>query len=120
MPPHAGWHLTLSLVAIPLLVAVCLGMPLAPVLLLWRHRSCLKAGKVRHTFGFLYSHLRPGFFFWEGVVLAQTMLLVAAVAFSKAQVRCHLLPACALLAHYSSCGARRATRDEPHECAARL
>ena len=55
MPCFTDWHLKVSLgLGLPLLVIVCLGVPLLPYLLLRHHRGQLHTPAVKLSVGFIY------------------------------------------------------------------
>lgn len=59
VPCFTGWHLKISLaMGTPLLVLVCLGIPLLPLLLLFKSRKALHTAPVRSQLGFIYSPYR--------------------------------------------------------------
>ena len=58
-PCFTGWHLKVSLaLGIPLLVIICIGIPLLPYLLLRRHRHQLQTSEVHLHLGFIYRSYR--------------------------------------------------------------
>lgn len=74
----SGWHLR---VAVPLGVVfallLCVILPCAVVVLMWRNRTRLSDGRFKAYFGFLYRNYVDSRCFWEGVVYFQTTVLVA-------------------------------------------
>jgi len=72
-----GYHWVLGLpVGVPLVLLLCVAVPLAKLVFLVKHRKTLYSDAFRH-FSFMFRMYKPSVFFWDVVVLFQTMLLVA-------------------------------------------
>ena len=55
MPCFTDWHLKVSLsLGLPLLIIICLGVPLLPYLLLRRYKRQLETPAVKLQVGFIY------------------------------------------------------------------
>ncbi|KAL0038989.1 hypothetical protein WJX77_004333 [Trebouxia sp. C0004] len=81
----AGWHLKLSAgLGAPLAILGCVVIPLLPCLLLLHQRGHLDSPDVKRRLAFLYCSYRDNFWYWETVVLVQTLGLVAAQVFAIA------------------------------------
>ncbi|KAL0046985.1 hypothetical protein WJX82_003591 [Trebouxia sp. C0006] len=81
----AGWHLKLSAgLGAPLGLLGCVVIPLLPCLLLLRQCGHLDSPDVKRRLAFLYCSYRDNFWYWETVVLVQTLGLVAAQVFAIA------------------------------------
>jgi hypothetical protein len=77
-----GWHLPWALgLGLPSALLVCVGVPLILVLGLLLNKSKLQQQLVRSHFGFLYRPYVEERCWWEGVITAQTMLLVTVSVF---------------------------------------
>ncbi|DBA69633.1 TPA: hypothetical protein ACH3X2_012695 [Trebouxia sp. C0005] len=80
-----GWHLKLSAgLGAPLVLLGCVVIPLLPCLLLLRQCGHLDSPDVKRRLAFLYCSYRDNFWYWETVVLVQTLGLVAAQVFAIA------------------------------------
>lgn len=78
-----GWHTVLSLgLGIPLLLLVCVGIPSLPLALLYKHPQKLNTTAVQLRLGSIYTSYKSRFWFWESVVLVQTLALAAAQVFA--------------------------------------
>ncbi|DBB05192.1 TPA: hypothetical protein ACH3X3_010435 [Trebouxia sp. C0006] len=78
-PCFTGWHLRLSLpLGVPLLVLICVGVPLLPYLLLRPCKTQLQTPPVKIRVGFIYRSYKPEFWYWDSVVLVQTLALATA------------------------------------------
>lgn len=81
----AGWHLKLSAgLGAPLALIGCVFIPLLPCLLLLHQCGHLDSPDVKRRLAFLYCSYRDNFWYWESVVLVQTLGLVAAQVFAIA------------------------------------
>eukprot|EP00879_Flechtneria_rotunda_P003163 GHRR01003385.1.p1 GENE.GHRR01003385.1~~GHRR01003385.1.p1 ORF type:complete len:1192 (+),score=313.72 GHRR01003385.1:611-4186(+) len=78
---HAAWAFGLGL---PLLLLVCVALPVGISVFTVRNRQRLSTPSFRQHYSFLYRQYRPAFCFWDAVVLVQTMVLVAAGVFGAA------------------------------------
>ncbi|DBA86799.1 TPA: hypothetical protein ACH3X2_005382 [Trebouxia sp. C0005] len=84
-PCFTSWHLRLSLpLGVPLLVLVCVGIPLLPYLLLAPYKTQLQTPAVKIRIGFIYRSYKPDFWYWDSVVLVQTLALATAQVFATA------------------------------------
>ena len=78
-----GWHYNWALaLGLPCLVLFCILVPPTMCLWLWSARKKLQNADFQRRFGFLYHSYTPKACYWEGVVCAQTMLLVCISIFS--------------------------------------
>ncbi|KAL0021752.1 hypothetical protein WJX79_003206 [Trebouxia sp. C0005] len=78
LPCFTGLHLKWSMaLGVPLLFLVCLVIPLLPALLLMQHRTHLDSPFTRLRLGFIYHPYKPSFWYWETIVLVQTLAFVA-------------------------------------------
>lgn len=76
-----GYHWVLSLlVGVPLVLLLCVAVPLAMLVFLIKHRKALYSDAFRH-FSFMFRMYKPSVFFWDVVILFQTMVLVAISVF---------------------------------------
>jgi hypothetical protein len=94
---HRKWALGLG---VPLLVLLCVVLPLAVFLFMWRSRRSKRLDDpdfIRH-YGFMYRLWREGVCWWEAVVILQTagLVLVATFGFSLGPYRQSLVT-CAVL-----------------------
>jgi hypothetical protein len=82
-PCWQGWHLTWALyLGLPCLIVFCVLVPPAMGLWLWSCRKKLHGVRFQKRFGFLYHSYNESACYWEGVVAAQTMVLVCISVFS--------------------------------------
>ncbi|KAG2486923.1 hypothetical protein HYH03_014422 [Edaphochlamys debaryana] len=67
---HASVFLPLGIVCV---VLFCLAPPAASFALMWRRRAQLGEVRTQQCYGYLYKRYRPRYFYWEAVVLLQTL-----------------------------------------------
>jgi hypothetical protein len=82
-PCWQGWHRQWALsLGLPCLIVFCIMVPPALGCWLWFSRKRLWGPRFQKRFGFLYHSYTPAACYWEGVVAAQTMVLVCISVFS--------------------------------------
>ena len=78
-----GWHKAWAVgLGVPLLAALCVGVPLGTLLLLVLNRRRLGEAGFKAYVGFLYHQYSARCFYWEAVSSLQVMLLTAISVFS--------------------------------------
>ncbi|KAG2440854.1 hypothetical protein HXX76_003708 [Chlamydomonas incerta] len=79
---YSGVHLAFYVpIAIIFLVVFCVGPPLTNFVLLFRVRHALDDRHTRQAYGFMYSQYRRDYYWWDSVVMLQTIALVAVDVF---------------------------------------
>ncbi|KAG2483018.1 hypothetical protein HYH03_018098 [Edaphochlamys debaryana] len=78
---HAALYVPLGVV---FLIVFCLTPPIVNFVLLWRQRAKLQSNPyTRRVYGFMYSRYRPKYYWWDSVVMCQTLALVAVDVFGR-------------------------------------
>ncbi|KAG2431878.1 hypothetical protein HXX76_009371 [Chlamydomonas incerta] len=84
---YTGVHLGLYVpLAVVFLFFFCLGPPLLNAALLYRVRAALDEHNKRQVYGFMYSRYHRKYYWWDSVLMLQTIALVAVDVFGRAVV----------------------------------
>lgn len=79
---YEGYHRTWALaLGVPCLI-LCCAIPVVMFAYLWHNRKRLSDSKFQESYGHLYSLYRKRSFWWESVILGQTIVLVALSIFA--------------------------------------
>ncbi|KAG2491143.1 hypothetical protein HYH03_010585 [Edaphochlamys debaryana] len=77
---HASYYVPLGVV---FLLVFCASPPIVNFVLLWRARDRLDEHHTKQVYGFMYSRYRPQFFWWDSVLMCETLALVAVDVFGR-------------------------------------
>ncbi|KAG2484161.1 hypothetical protein HYH03_017042 [Edaphochlamys debaryana] len=82
---YTGMHAALYVpVGVVFLIVFCLSPPLVNFFLLWSHRADLmKDSHTQRVYGFMYLRYKEQYFWWDSVLMAQTLALVAVDVFGS-------------------------------------
>lgn len=91
----------ICVIAVPMLIAYVLGIPLTGLALLLKNRDRLDDARLRKKYGFLYKGYKQQYYFWETVIYARKVVVSFIAVFwtydPKAQCSmCILVCVCAL------------------------
>ncbi|KAG2491397.1 hypothetical protein HYH03_010188 [Edaphochlamys debaryana] len=79
---YKGDHMWLYVPLGAVFIAIfCVGPPLYNLVMLWRVRHRLSEHHTQQVYGFMYSRYKPRYFWWDTVLMTETLILVAVDVF---------------------------------------
>lgn len=94
-PCWEGWHFWWAVtLGVAITAMLCVGVPAALFVVLYCNRSRLQLPAFRCHFGWLYRTFRSSCFWWEGLQVVQTCVVVALSAFRFTLGVYYTLPCC--------------------------